>query len=234
MEMQEGVSGKSGHPLFYVLHMIEIVEIKYRETHIQLTLDTGEVFQVPGNITGHLTLKKGLALDTAMYEYLKDESERFTCRRKALDYLSLRNRTVQELRMLLKKKNFSESIISEILDSLTSAGYINDYKYAVDYISARRRNKVIGDSLLKSELYRKGVPSKSIDKAIRKSDDAPVEFEDIYRESLKKLARIEHKKNKPAKIALFLRQRGFDSGIIRKVIDRMKEEKKLLEEFPEP
>lgn len=234
MEIQEGVSGKPGHPLFHVTSMIEITEIKYRETHIQLTLTTGEVFQVPGNITGHLTLKKGLLLDTGMYEYLKDESERFSCRRKALDYLSLRNRTIIELQRLLKKKDFSEHIISEIINSLVSSGYIDDYKYAVDYISTRRRKKVIGDSLLKSELFRRGVPSKSIDRAIRKSDDTSVEFDTIYNESLKKLARIEHKKNKPAKIALFLRQRGFDSSIIRKVIDRMKEEKKLLEEFPEP
>lgn len=234
MEIREGVSGKNGHPLFYVLYMIEITEIKYRETHIQVTLDTGEVLQVPGNITGSLTLKQGLSLDTAMYEYLKDESERFICRRRALDYLSSRNRTVLELRRLLKKKNFSENIISEIIDSLTSAGYIDDFRYAVDYISTRRRKKVIGDSLLKSELYRKGVPSKSIDRAIRRTDDTTLDFEDIYRESLKKLARIEQKKNKTAKIALFLRQRGFDSTIIRKVIDRMKEEKKLVEEFPEP
>ncbi len=175
-------------------------------------------------------LERGRALDREEFLQMKEESERFRCRQKALDYLSLKNRTSHEIGKYLTKKGFSAPIIREILAGLDGAGYIDDLKYAKSFIENRRRSRLVGKNLLKKELLARGVERNTVSKALEDSEYPEDTIDEVYALALKKLASLAGKKNRPQRLSYFLYQRGFDYEIIQRVLRRLRDENALTEE----
>ncbi|HPA73504.1 MAG TPA: RecX family transcriptional regulator, partial [Spirochaetota bacterium] len=150
--------------------MLTITDIAYKTDRIELSLDSGESLKLPLLASGMFNLEKGRALDREEFLQMKEESERFRCRQKALDYLSLKNRTSHEIGKYLTKKGFSAPIIRETLAGLDGAGYIDDLKYAKSFIENRRRSRLVGKNLLKKELLARGVERNTVSKALEDSE----------------------------------------------------------------
>jgi regulatory protein len=81
--------------------------------------------------------------------------------------LAHRDRSSKEITDRLKRKNIPEEIIQKLLDKLQKMGYINDYKFANQWIKNRLRDKPRGEKLLRQELYNKGLSKEIVNKAIR-------------------------------------------------------------------
>jgi len=83
----------------------------------------------------------------------------------AIKYLSLRDRTVAEMRKyLIEKQQSSEEAETIILD-LIDSGYLNDEKYARDYIFyGRTKNR--GLLRIKKELSSKGITAEILEDAL--------------------------------------------------------------------
>jgi regulatory protein len=210
--------------------MLTITDIQYRQNRIEVTLDSGETLALPLLASGMFNLGKDRTVDTEEYRQIREESERFLCRQKALDYLSLKNRTSHEIEKYLLKKRFSVHIIREILAGLCGAGYVDDLKYAKSFIENRRSNRLVGKNLLKKELYGKGVPRNTVQKALTDSEYTEDNIDEVYNLAVKKLAGLGGKKNRLQKVSYFLNQRGFDYEIIQRVIQRLRNEHILTEE----
>ncbi len=202
--------------------MFEIIDIKHKDDFIKIDFDTGESFRLTRDIFYLYSLQKGKLVDRVEYQQLKDESDRYTCKQKAFNYLSIRSRSSLELQNYLFKKGFPKDIIREIIEKLREAGYINDYDFAVSYIHHRRNRKAVGEHLLRSELYKKGISRELIKKAIKETGAEVVDLDNLYELALQKLKRLDNKKNKKTKIIYFLKQRGFGERDVRTVIDRLK------------
>ncbi len=213
--------------------MLVITDITQKNTHIEVRLDTGDLLFLPFSAIERIALKTGMSIDPTQYGFLRDESNRHLCAQKALDYLSIRNRTAQETERFLAKKGFDHDIIGGVIRDLHSAGYIDDYRFAVGYIRGKRGRKVVGDNLLRRDLMQKGVESRTIRKAISEAADDAISEEAVFREAQKKLSRIGNKPNREAKVIFFLRQRGFGDDMIRAVIARLKREH-ALDDIPDP
>ncbi len=82
----------------------------------------------------------------------------------ALKYLAARSRTSEEMKVHLLNKGFQESEVANVLETLIEAGYLNDLRYACDYISyatAKGRGRIrIGQ-----ELRHKGINNFTIEDA---------------------------------------------------------------------
>ncbi len=204
--------------------MPQILNIKYNDSSIKAELDTGESLILPPEVFSMYSISAGKIVDSLLYQQLKEESARFTCKLQALNFLAVRSRSEQEVRNYLIKKGFSKDIINEILTAIKDRGYINDYDYAVRYISSKKKSKVIGQNLLKRDLYRKGIDKNLIRKAIKETGADLTDPEEIYKLALKKMKNLENKKNKISKLIFFLRQKGFEEESIRSVIDRFSDE----------
>lgn len=206
------------------MEMIEIEHIITKQTHLTVCFSTGETIRLPIACERMYGLAKGKVIDRPLYQQLKEESEKFMCRRKALDYLSIRNRSTWEIERYLQKKGFGKDPIRETIIFLREAGYINDYDYAVRYINARRSRKTIGKRLLRAELYRRGVDRNIISRALAETGSNIVNADEIYALAVKKANTLKSDQNKMRKIMYFLRQRGFGEDDIRAVVERLKKE----------
>jgi regulatory protein len=202
--------------------MIEVVNIKYSDSFIRVDLDNGEILSLPHEIFSLYSISKGKIIDNILHQQLKEESARFNCKQKALNYLATRSRSNQEMKNYLIKKNFPTNIIDEILIKLKESGYINDFDYAVRFIANKKRSKTVGRNLLKKDLFGKGINREIIDRAIKDTESEKSDPEEIYELALKKLKSIEGKKNQMQKIAYSLRQKGFDEDEIRTAIGKLK------------
>ena len=203
--------------------MFEIISIKFKENYVTIDINTGESFVIPYDVYNFHKLEKGKTICQAEYQQLKDEYNRFDCKRKALNYLSIRSRTVEEMKNYFNRKGFSNDIANSVLFELHEKGYLDDLEFSKKYIHQKLKKKDIGKNLIKGGLYKKGVSRKIVDLAI-----SEVEFidnlDDLYKLAIGKINRIKVKKNIASKLVFYLKQRGFETNGIRIIIERLRSE----------
>ena len=74
---------------------------------------------------------------------------------QALRLLTVRDRSVQELRDRLQRQ-FAQEEIEETLDYLERIGYLDDLRFAKNHVQYRNRHRPTGNHLLRLELRSKG------------------------------------------------------------------------------
>ncbi|HSV97930.1 MAG TPA: regulatory protein RecX [Spirochaetota bacterium] len=201
--------------------MIEITGIQFRENHALVALSTGESLLLPHEGVKIYALATGKVIDHDEYGRLKEESDRFSCYRRALYYLSLRSRSVFELERYLNGKGFSKDGVREAVARLLERGYLDDYAYAMDHVRRKRGRRAVGKNRLLSELFRKGVPGDIAKRAIAEYGAELVDQDELYRLAAEKFERLKGGKDSVRKLVFFLRQRGFESDEIRRVVGRL-------------
>ena len=148
-------------------------------------------------------------------------SEAAQAHNAALRLLTTRPRTVAEMRERLEPR-FGTDTIERTLARLQSEGLLNDTEFAQQWRSSRERRKPRSRRMIEQELRRKGVAEDVIGDALEgyNSSDA------AYRAALKYAAR--QKGNGRAafdrRVSAFLERRGFEYGIIRRILQQLREE----------
>jgi regulatory protein len=216
------------HPLFIFtgVVMITIVKTKRVDDVITVELDNGEALKIPYQAAGPYILEPGRAVEQTEYAQLKEESQRYRCKKMSLDYLAICPRSAAEMERYLWKKSFDHDLVREIVNGLKNAGYIDDVDYAARYISNKLGKKLVGKNFLSNELQKKGVPRSVIRQALKESEALHGNVEELYEMAMKKYASIKDRKNALSKLAYFLHSRGFESDMVNRVIDRIRREEK--------
>jgi len=135
---------------------------------------------------------------------------------RALNYLSYRSRSEQEIRQNLSKHQIPEEIISEVLGKLRQSSLVDDREFARNWIDNRVQFKPRGKKALSVELLQKGVPREIISEELNGLDEdalalacarkkAP-RYQDLDQESFRK------------KMYAYLNRRGFPYPIIQDTI----------------
>lgn len=204
--------------------MIVVIKTKPASEFVAVELDSGETLKVPYPAAGLYRLEAGQELEQTEYSQLKAESQRYRCKKTALDYLAICPRSLLEMERHLGKKGFDHDLVKEITTGLSKAGYIDDADYAARYIGNRLGKKLVGRQLLASELQKRGVRRDIIRQALKESAALQDSFDDVYAAALKKWQTLKDKKNGLAKLAYFLRGRGFDGEMITSVMEKLRSE----------
>lgn len=131
---------------------------------------------------------------------------------KAFKLLSYRPRTVQEIKLRLKKISDSSKLIKKVIDRLIKENLLNDQEFTSWWIDQRTRFKPKGNFALKAELFQKGV-----NRDIISSNLLTPSQEKIL---AKKVLTSKHLLSKPKAIQR-LKYRGFSSSVIYKIIDEL-------------
>ncbi len=84
----------------------------------------------------------------------------------ALDYLSDRARTVREMEEKLDSLNYGESDVNQVISRLIELKYLDDEKYAADFIATRLATKPISKKKLWTQLYAHKLPKNVINEAL--------------------------------------------------------------------
>ncbi len=134
-------------------------------------------------------------------------------KQRAMRKLLARDRSQQELEGLLKKEGFGEEEIREALSYVKSFGYVNDRRYAENYVMSAGRKK--SRTALRSFLRDKGISSEDTEAALA---SLPEEEGPLIRELLEKKAGPPHKleDKELRRFFAYLARRGFSIGDIRR------------------
>lgn len=201
-----------------------ITKLLFNETHVGVELENGENLRLTYDAYTQYKLSSGMDLSGDLYIEVYEESRKFDCRSKGISYLGLRARSVDEMKKYLKKKNFSDRDIADTVEFLKGKGYLNDYEFAKLYTKDRMKSGKRGKDLIVRDLFRKGIGRKEIDKAIKECGADVADEEAVFLLARKKYESVKHKDNPASKVSNYLRQRGFDYDVIKKVLKRLGEE----------
>ena len=131
--------------------------------------------------------------------------------KEALNYslrlLDRRDYTKKQLEDKLKSRGVAERDIIEVINYLKEKGYVDDERYARNYVYFRLK-RGYGKKRIRFELLNKGIDEAIIDKALGLQDE---QADEVF---LKKYELLRGKKNLKKKLFDYMQRRGFDSQTI--------------------
>ena len=125
-------------------------------------------------------------------------------KQKAIAYLVKSKKTSSEVTLKLKKLNFSDEIIKEVVSYFTELGYINDNEYVDAYMRQCMRLQNYSLFEIKNKLLQKGIKKDIIEEKIQVLEDSNYEKELVEKLLNGKLKNMEEIKQKQ-----YLFRRGF-------------------------
>ncbi len=143
----------------------------------------------------------------------------------AIKLLSIRKRSVFEMKIRLKRKEFENHIIDEVIEELTEYKYLNDEEFAEAYINDRINFNPRGSFLVKKELREKGVAENIVNEKIKELFPEKKEMKLAKRAAEKKIGTLNKNLEKSKiyqKVGSYLQAKGYASYIIREVLEDIK------------
>lgn len=206
---------------------ITSVEQQQKNKHRYNVYIDGEYsFAVHADVLIKYRLLKGREINPQELEEILIAEELNRAKQVALNYLSYRPRTVEELRNHLLGKGFEGDHCHEVTSQMQKLGYLNDREYAKQWIQERKNARPRGKYLLRQELLRRG-----IDKEI--ADDV-IDQELTSDEAMQMIKTLVDKKYRNAhfsdfyelkmKMIPFLQRKGFSFELILAVLEKIKGE----------
>ncbi|MBN2436468.1 MAG: RecX family transcriptional regulator [Spirochaetes bacterium] len=201
--------------------MDRIARISFSGNSIRILFESGLSIPLPVTIEYSSKYSVGDSLDEAEILELKKKSEKHLCRDKALRYIA-NPHTESQIRVYLKKKEFSNEAIKDALVFLKKMNYIDDEAYAKRYLNNMLKRKVVGRKYAENKLKQTGVDKVTIERVIREESLLFDNIDALYEFACKKYESISGKKNCYAKLVYALNSRGFSSSDIFAVLGKMK------------
>jgi len=151
---------------------------------------------------------------------------------RALRLLEYRARSRAEIARRLRKADFPEDILEDVLARLESLGLIDDAQFSQDWVNHRVSGKKMGKRRIQYELRQKGISTEVAEEALS-SIDSDVEYETAKEAARRRWTKDAgaDERTKRQRLASFLQRQGFDWEIIKRVTNDLTTEAE--EEWPE-
>jgi len=186
-------------------------------------------------VNAEIVLKMGLQVEQELLPeqlaQLRSEEAEQQAVDRALNYLSFRPRSREEVRRYLRRKETPPEIIEAALARLDRLDFVNDRTFAEFWIETREQFKPRGAHALKNELRMKGVEREVVDELVDDEQDE----ERALRAGRKKAMSLVNTPNMDYarfrnRLGSFLQRRGFGYEVTTRTVRALWEE---LKEEPE-
>jgi regulatory protein len=127
---------------------------------------------------------------------------------KAFRYLALAKKTEYEVREKLKKGNFDDEVIDNVISYLSKLSYINDEEYVDAYIRQCMRLQNYSIFEIKQKLLQKGIKKYIIEEKLTQLQNT-----DYENKLIKKILGTKCKNMESLKQKQYLYRRGFNINI---------------------
>ena len=151
--------------------IMKILKFKKKNKELyQLTLDNGEVLDLYEDVvvSEMLVAKKEISKEEIREIIKKNNNAEVYS--KALSYILVRIRSKFEIEEYLKKKKYSEPIITSTITRLTKEGLLNDEQFVKCFINDKLLLTNYGPYKIKNELLKHKINENIIDKYINSID----------------------------------------------------------------
>jgi regulatory protein len=165
-------------------------------------------------------LKKGEQLDEARIQSLMASDLKEKALQKALHFIAYQPRSEMEIRDKLAKAGFEGAVIDGVMADLKEKGYLNDARFAQEWVESRTASKPRSRRFYAYELKHKGIPEATVSQAIENApEDSELAFAlgNKYLNRFAKLEDMEFRK----KMQGVLARRAFSYDIIKETINQL-------------
>lgn len=141
---------------------------------------------------------------------------------QAYRLLAVRDRSEDELRARLRIKGYGKRRIDEVIASLKGKGYIDDNRFAKDWIQSRSLCNQKGAFAIRDELLKKGI-DKALIEDIMKDEGGYNEYEAAKALAAKKIESLGDAGGVKIKKSVYsyLARRGFSFDVINEIVDSL-------------
>jgi regulatory protein len=140
----------------------------------------------------------------------------------ALKALTRRPFTIHELERKLLQSCTNTSVVNQIIEKLTTAGYLDDRRYCESFIQSRLQRKAQGRTRIAQELRVRGLNPRLVREELEKTYPAEAEVEPLQQALERKLRSLTPPMDakKLSKLYNHLLRRGFPGEAIRLALRR--------------
>jgi len=208
-----------------IYRVTEIKKLKGRQKYRVLYLDgikSGNFFE---ESLFRLNIKEGSHLSEKEINQLKRFQKEREAERVAINYLSYKPRSINELRRKLWTKKISDAMIDITIEKMKNYGYLDDEKYARDWIEERIRTRGFSSSKIKSELFLKGISKEIIENNLTEIYTPELEIKTAKRIAKKQIRKYKalDKKVIRRRIINFLLRKGYNYSVIESILPEILE-----------
>lgn len=185
----------------------------------RIYMDNKISFCLPQKRIDLLNLTEGRIISEDTLDYILNTEVYAAAKSAAVKFLALKMRSSYEISRKLSELGYEQSTIDRVIENLTEIEYIDDYKYAVKFISEKTKLKPGSIKLLTIELNHKGISDDIIEKAL---EEFELDEDDVAYELLKKryFRYTSFDEKTIHKMKSFLQSKGFSYTQISKAISR--------------
>lgn len=161
-------------------------------------------------------IRKDRELPKEVYRKILEDVLQRRARLRCMNLLKSMDRTEWQLRQKLAQGGYPRKIIDQAIDYVKGYGYVDDARYASQYLECYRDRKSLMQMM--RELKGKGISSEEIRRAVE--DAKPVDEKALIRRWIVK-KKVDLTKAEPSeirKLYMFLMKKGFSAGDVSKVI----------------
>lgn len=180
-------------------------------------------FEIPYLIWEKYALYKDFEIAPSLLKKIVYDSEYFRVKNYVLRLLAKRSYFEKELKKKLSLKNYPSEIIDCVIEDIKNLGYIDDEKYAEQFVEHHLKIRKYGLNRISNDLQRKGVSRNIIDKLIKHKTDDNLIKENIHILAQKKYKSLINKETDMRKILQkiysHLASKGYNNELI---IDELK------------
>jgi regulatory protein len=164
-------------------------------------------------------LRVGQTLERDAIVALQDEDAFDRARQSAFRYLAYRPRSIAEVQRNLRRKQFDEVQVEQVLSYLVQKEYLDDRAFAAYWVEQRDTFKPRGSFALRQELREKGVAREIIDAVVEDVDERDAALR-AARKRVKRWSHLPFEEFR-RKLGGYLQRRGFGYDTINRTIDTL-------------
>ena len=149
-----------------------------------------------------------------------EKKELVRAKNTAYRYLSYRPRSYAEVEKKLRDREFGEALVNAVLSDMIRLGYLDDEKFADQWVQGRVRLRGLGRRRIEQELRDKGVDRETIRRALTSLLTTELEIETAKKSAHRKLASMQtlDRDTRRRRLAGFLERKGFSYEVIRSIL----------------
>lgn len=193
-----------------------IVQCRPRpRNRISITLSGGRSFTVPDSEAAEF--ESGAVLSAEAVDRLERMDHYLRGKEKALRLLSIRSRTRSEIARALEKLGIENAVIEGVVREMIDHGFLDDLRFAREYVRAKVDFKSLGPHRLRSDLKRLGVERRYIDQAVGEMFSEESQEELAREAARRKIGGRTLDLQAVKRVSDFLKRKGFDFEVVNRV-----------------
>lgn len=200
------------------MKITDIKQQKKRPDRYSVYIDGEYSFGLSENDLAYLGLHKGQEFTPQQLEEMRQASVIGKAYDKALNYVSIRPRSQQEITKYLQRKQYQPEIIQEVITKLKKLDLVDDEAFAYKWVEWRQSAAPRSRRRLQAELAQKGIDRAIVDEVLGGID----QFEET--EAVKAIiTKRGHRYSDRHKLMAYLARQGFNYDVIQAALSEIDE-----------